>query len=172
MGMPMSDNLESKGNGRNWRVPILAGLTVIVICAICYAVISSPGTPREMNQAQLFDLIKQGRVTSIVNEPDPSTGIRTLTGTYKEAVGAIAGAIDSREGAFKVPVDLQLNPYLASEIQQAGYKGTIETRNNANIFWPLFINLVPVIVFGGWMLFICVCLTRILYKAAFGPSAT
>ena len=151
---------------------ILLILTLLSIGALYDALIRAPIAQQEMTQAQLFDLIKQGRVTSIINEPDPSTGIRTLTGTYTKAVNTTSEIPGTGVGAFKVPVDLQLSPYLANEIQQAGYKGVIETRNNSNIVWPLVINLLPLTIFCGWFLFLLVCVTRILYKAAFGPRVT
>ncbi len=122
-----------------------------------------------MTQAQLFQLIKEGKVTSIVNEPDPSTGIRTLTGTYKKPVSAAPGAAET-EGAFKVPVDLSLDPYLLSELKQAGYKGNdgiIETQNNTNIIWPLVINFLPIILFVGLMYFLFRQQIRMAGKSAF-----
>ncbi len=135
--------------------------------ALYYALIHPGVAQQEMNQSQLFDLIKQGRVTSIVNEPDPSTGIRTLTGTYVSLPGAAAASKDAMSGAFKVPVDLQLNPYLASEISQAGYKGIIETQNNTNIIWPLIINFLPIVLFVGLMYFLFRQQIRMAGKSAF-----
>jgi hypothetical protein len=165
-------SLPGSGRGPAWRGLILLTLTVLLVGGFFYVMTFPCVAPQEMTQAQLFELIKEDRVTSIVNEPAPSTGIRMLTGTYKKAVNAVPGAPDNGEGAFKVPVDLSLNPYLASEIKQAGYSGIIETQINSNILWPLIINFLPILLLGGWMLFILVCLTRLLYKAAFGPRGT
>jgi cell division protease FtsH len=155
------------GSDQNWRGIVLLFLTVLSMLALYYALIHPGIAQQEMTQAQLFDLIKQGRVTTLINEPDPSTGIRTLTGTYKKPISAAPGAPETGEGAFKVPVDLQLNPYLASEIQQAGYKGIIETQNNSNILWPLIINFLPIVLFVGLMYFLFRQQIRMAGKSAF-----
>jgi cell division protease FtsH len=155
------------GSDQNWRGIVLLFLTVLSMLALYYALIHPGVAQQEMTQAQLFDLIKAGKVTTLVNEPDPSTGIRTLTGTYKKPISAVPGAPDTGEGAFKVPVDLQLNPYLASEINQAGYKGIIETQNNSNILWPLIINFLPIVLFVGLMYFLFRQQIRMAGKSAF-----
>jgi cell division protease FtsH len=155
------------GSEQNWRGLILLFLTVVLMLALYYAMIHPGVTQQEMTQAQLFSLIKEGRVTTLVNEPDPSTGIRTLTGTYKSAANAVAGSNEAAAGAFKVPVDVQLDPYLLSEIQQAGYKGIVETQNNTNIIWPLVINFLPILLFVGLMYFLFRQQIRMAGKSAF-----
>jgi cell division protease FtsH len=155
------------GSEQNWRGLVLLFLTLLTILAFYYFCVHPGIVQQEMTQADLFQLIKQGRVETIVNEPDPSTGIRTLTGTYKKPVNAVPGAPDTGEGAFKVPVDLSLNPYLASEIKQAGYPGIIETQNNSNILWPLIINFLPIILFVGLMYFLFRQQIRMAGKSAF-----
>ncbi len=169
---PVRNNGDGSGSGpgpgsdQNWRGLILLTLTVVMMCALYWALIHPGVAQQEMTQADLFQLIKAGKVDTIVNEPDPSTGIRTLTGTYKKPISNAPGAPDG-EAAFKVPVDLQLNPYLASEIQQAGYKGIIETQNNTNILWPLIINFLPIILFVGLMYFLFRQQIRMAGKSAF-----
>jgi len=167
------------GRRPTWRGLILLLLTVFLTFAIYSLFIHPSLVQQEISEAQLLGLVKAGRVKSIINEPDPSTGICFLTGTFISAPKAASAAPvaiqdipDTASGAFKVPVDLQLAPYLASQIEQAGYKGIIETQNNTNIIRPLLLNLLPVTLFGCWVLFVCVCLTRILYKAAFAPRGT
>jgi len=155
------------GSEQNWRGLILLFLTVLSMLALYYALIHPGVTQQEMTQAQLFDLIKEGKVTSIVNEPDPSTGIRTLTGTYKRSPSTTPGSPDSGEGAFKVPVDLSLNPHLAEDIKAAGYPGIIETQNNSNIIWPLVLNFLPIILFVGLMYFLFRQQIRMAGKSAF-----
>ena len=153
------------GNDQNWRGIILLSVTILLMCVLYYALIHPGVTQQDLTQAQLFDYIKDGKVTKLVNEPDPSTGIRYLTGTYKKA-GATPGAADT-EGAFKVPVDLALDPYLLSEIQKAGFKGTIETQNNSNIIWPLLIQFLPVLFFFGLIYFLFRQQIRMAGKSAF-----
>ena len=145
---------------------LLLFATLVSIVLLYYAVIHPGMVQQDMTQKDLFDLIKAGQVTSIINEPDPSTGVRMLTGTYKRPVSNAPGAPEV-EAAFKVPVDLQLNPYLASEIQQAGYKGIIETQNNTNFLWPLLIQFVPVLVFFGVIYFLFRQQIRMAGKSAF-----
>jgi hypothetical protein len=114
---------------------------VILAAAVLYLELRYPGPiQQEVSQAQMFDWIKEGRVTQLTNQPDASTGIRYLTGAYSmPGTGAV---ID-----FKVPLDLALNPSLLNEIKQAGYTGTIETVNNTSVLLPLFLNFLPAILF-------------------------
>jgi len=155
------------GNEQNWRGIVLLFLTVIMMLALYYALIHPGVAQQEMTQAQLFDLIKQNRVDTIVNEIDPSTGIRTLTGTYRKAVSATPNAPETPDAAFKVPVDVQLDPYILSEIKQAGYTKIVETQNNSNLIWPLIINFLPIVLFVGLMYFLFRQQIRMAGKSAF-----
>ena len=155
------------GGEQNWRGLILLFLTVLSMLALYYALIHPGVAQQEMTQAQLFDLIKQGRVTKIVNEPDQSTGVRTLTGTFTKLPGAAPGSTDATEGAFKVPVDLEFDRYLYSELKQAGYSKIIETENNTNIIWPLVLNFLPIVLFVGLMYFLFRQQIRMAGKSAF-----
>jgi cell division protease FtsH len=159
-------NGQGPGNDQNWRGLTLLTLTILSILALYYA-LKFPGmAEQEITQQQLFDYIKAGHITDIVNEPDASTGIRYLTGKYEKP---ISNAPNSPVAVvnFKVPVDLQLDPYLLSEIKQAGYKGTIETQNNTNIIWPLILNFLPIILFVGLMYFLFRQQIRMAGKSAF-----
>ncbi len=123
---------------------MLLALVVLWLLALGYALL--PHMPynlgqQEITKTQLLDSIRQGRVTSIVDEPDPAAGMRTLTGTYKDPVGAAA--------SFKVPIDLQLDPNLAQEIRDAGFKGVIETQNNTNVLLPILLGLLPPLLMLG-----------------------
>jgi len=123
-------------NDQNWRGIIILFLTLLTFATLYYTVMNPGLVQKDISQTDLFNLIKAGQVDSIVNEPDPSTGLRMLTGKYE---------VPNSNGkptilAFKVPVDLSLNPYLASEINQAGYKKIIETQANTNLFWPILLQ--------------------------------
>src|SRR5271154_5324546 len=72
------------GNDQNWRGVLVVSLMLMVACALYYAIIHPGLAQQEMTLSQLFDQIKAGHVVDIVNEPDPSTGVRTLTGTYSK----------------------------------------------------------------------------------------
>ncbi|HEX4139370.1 MAG TPA: hypothetical protein VHY09_03425 [Candidatus Methylacidiphilales bacterium] len=143
---------------RGFFVLTLAILALVVL----YLELRYPSpSQQEVSQAQLFEWIKAGGVTRLINQPDASTGIRYLTGIYsKPGTSAVIG--------FKVPVDLQLDPYLLSEIKQAGYTGTIETVNNTNVVLPLFLNLAPLILFLIVVIFTFRAVGRWLYKAING----
>ena len=125
---------------------VLFVVTILGLFGFYYVLIHPAPAQQELTQAQLFSLIKAGKVVTLVNEPDPATGIRYLTGTYRKPVSSVPGATETGEGAFKVAVDLQLDPYFLSEITQAGYKGTIETRNNSNILWPVLLQLLMLVL--------------------------
>jgi cell division protease FtsH len=155
------------GSDQNWRGLVLLFLTLLSILALYWVFVHPGVAQQEMTQTQLFELIKEGRVTSLVNEPDPSTGIRTLTGTYKRPVTAVPGAPDNGEGAFKVPVDLEFNKHLADDIKAAGYPNIVETQNNTNIFWPLIIQFVPVLFVFGIIYFLFRQQIRMAGKSAF-----
>ena len=155
------------GSDSNWRGLVLLSLTLLAMFALYYA-LRYPGiAQQELTQAQLFDLIKDGRVDTIVNEPDPSTGMRTLTGTYHKLPNAVAGTPQAAEGSFKVPVDLEWDRWLYSEIKQAGYTKIIETQNNSNFLWPIFINFVPILVVFGLIYFLFRQQIRMAGKSAF-----
>ena len=159
------------GRRQNARGLALLIVTILVIGGLYFALTHPEVTPQELTQAQLFDLIKAGRVTTLVNEPDPSTGIRNLVGTYRKPVSSVPGAPLAGEGAFKVPVDLALDPYLLTKIKQAGYTGAIETQNNSNIIWPLLIQFVALVLSACMGVLVLVAIVVIVKLAwRYGPG--
>ena len=152
---------------QNWRGIVLLFLTLLMMLALYYTVFHPGVAQQEMTQAQLFDLIKANRVTALVNEPDPSTGIRMLTGTYKKAPGSTPGTAEGGEGAFKVPVDLEFDKYLYSEIKQAGYTKIIETQTYTNWWLPMVTGVLPFVLFIGIMYFLFRQQIRMAGKSAF-----
>jgi len=153
-------------NEQNWRGLLLLSLTLALLFSLFY-VLKYPGmVQEEITQTRLFELIHQGKVDTIVNEPDPSTGLRMLTGTYKRPISNAPNAPET-EGAFKVPVDLALNPYLESEINQAGYKKIIETQANTNLLWPIINTVLPIVIILGVMYFLFRQQIRMAGKSAF-----
>ena len=141
------------------QVLLVLFLTCCLLALAAFYALLRPGSPgREISQAQMFAWIKEGGVTQLVNEPNASTGIRYLAGVYKEP-----GANDAIN--FEVPVDLALDPYLFSELRQAGYKGTIETENNTHILVPLFLNFVPLVLFLILVILAVRAVGRWLYQA-------
>ena len=108
---------------------------------------------QEMTLGRLFELIKAGKVDSIVNELDPSTGLHMFTGTFKTPVSNAPNAPEV-DAAFKVPVDFTLDPALATEIEQAGYTKRIETESNTNWLLPIITSFLPILIFVGLMYFL------------------
>jgi cell division protease FtsH len=151
---------------KNWGGMILVfGFIMVVI--IAYYTLLHPGIVQEdITQTRLFDLIKADKVDTIVNETDPSTNLHVLTGTYKRPATAAPNAPEI-EAAFRVPVDLALNPDLAKDIYAAGYKKIIETQASNNWAWPLIFNLLPIILFVGLMYFLFRQQIRMAGKSAF-----
>jgi cell division protease FtsH len=152
------------GNDQNWRGMLLLFLTVVAVIFLYYAMIHPSLVQEDISQATMFDLIHSGKIVSIVNEVDPSTNQHVFTGTYMHQVTPGAKEV---EGAFKVPVDLQLNPYLESQIKEAGYSKIIETQSSNNWAWPLILNLLPIVMFVGLMYFLFRQQIRMAGKSAF-----
>jgi cell division protease FtsH len=159
-------NGQGPSNDQNWRSLTLITTAVIAALAL-YCALKFPGmAQQEITQQQLFDFIAQGRVTSIVDEPDASTGNRYLTGTFNKPISTAPNAPEAVVN-FKVPVDLAFDPYLLSEIKQKGYKGVIETQNNTNIIWPLLQTFLPVVLIFGFLYFLFRQQIRMAGKSAF-----
>ena len=127
---------------------------VIFAAATLYVELRSPSpVQKEVSQAQMLEWIKEGHVARLAIVPDPATGQRYITGLYNGPGAPVS---------FKASVDLALDPYVLSEIRQAGYNGTIETENNTSIAVPLLLNLVPVILF----LIVMILIIRAIYRLA------
>ncbi len=93
---------------------LLLFLALMGILILSYAVIHPSMVQEDITQTDLFTLIKANKVDSIVNEIDPSSNQHFLTGTYLHQVVPNGKEV---KGAFKVPVDLSLNPDLAKDIK-------------------------------------------------------
>ena len=113
----------------------------------------------------MIDLIHQNKVQEIDIESDSSSGMNTLTGKYKAPAATPNGQETLRE--FTVPVNLEFDRYLQSEIQQAGYKGTIESKSVSNMIMPLVMNFLPIVIFVGVMYFLFRQQIRMAGKSAF-----
>ena len=133
---------------------ILLVMIIALVVGLVYELGFNRDTRENITQSQLFDLIKDGRVVSLVNEPDPNNnGIRTLVGIYRKPANDAPGAPEPR-ATFKVQVDLLLDPNLLNNIRLAGYSENIETVNNPDIIWPLIMNFLPIVLFVGLMYFL------------------
>jgi cell division protease FtsH len=143
---------------------LLISLFIVAVILLYYAMIHPTMAQEEMTQQKLFDLIKQNKVDTLVDETDPSTGSRMLTGTYKHAA---AGNIPEGESAFKVPIDVEFDRYLPSEIKAMGYNKVIETQPSNNWAWPLINGVLPVVIILGVMYFFFRQQIRMAGKSAF-----
>jgi cell division protease FtsH len=175
-GKPPVRKNDANGNGngsgpapasdQNWRGAILIALALCTLLA-CFWVATHPNlVPQDMKLSKLFELIKAGKVNSIVNEPDPSTGLRMFTGTYKAPASNAPNAPEI-DAAFKVPVDLQLDPALLTKISDAGYTKVIETEANTNWLFPILTSFLPVLFVFGLIYFLFRQQIRMAGKSAF-----
>ncbi len=151
---------------QSWRGILLASLTILMVILLYYAMIHPSVVQEEMTQTRLFDLIKQGKVESIVNETDPSTNQHMLTGTYKHPVSNVPNSPEVL-GAFKVPIDVEFDRYIPSELKEAGYTKIVETQANNNWIWPLVSGLLPVVFLVGIFYFLFRQQIRMAGKSAF-----
>jgi len=154
------------GSEQNWRGLILLSLLIVFSLALSY-VAWHPTMPQDdISQEKLFQLIKQGKVESIVNEPDPTSSTRLFTGTYKRPASPAPGAPEA-EAAFKVNIDLILYPDLAKTIKEAGYTKVIETKTDTNLIWPIVNTILPIAIVLGLMYFLFRQQIRMAGKSAF-----
>jgi cell division protease FtsH len=158
------ENQPAPNNDQNWRGMLLLFVTVVAVIFLYYAMIHPSMVQDDITQSRLFDLIKAGKVETLVNEADPSSTQHYLTGTYWHPVAANTKPV---LGAFKVPIDLQFDPDLKKEIEGYGYKGIIEAQPSNNWAWPLILNLLPIVMFVGLMYFLFRQQIRMAGKSAF-----
>ena len=170
-GKPPVRKTDGNGNGsgpapgseQNWKGLLLLSLTCLAMIAFYWVMVNPNYVQKKLSQEELFNLISEGKVTSIVNEPDPSSGLRWLTGKYK--------ATDSRnqqvDAEFKVPIDLTLYPYLADEIKKRGYKDIIATVPANNMLWQFLAQLLPILIVFGLIYFLFRQQIRSAGKSAF-----
>jgi cell division protease FtsH len=150
---------------QNWKGFALLSMLGVAVLLFCYVTLH-PGTAQEeLSKARLMDLIKQGRVQEINIESDSSSGMNMLTGKYNAPAANTTGPDVSH--SFKVPVNLEFDRYLESDIKQAGFKGTIESKSVSNVIMPLIMNFLPIVLFVGVMYFLFRQQIRMAGKSAF-----
>ena len=91
-GKPPVRKGEGNGGGaptppadQNWRGMLLLFFIILAVILLYYAMIHPAMVQDDIKQSDLFNMIRAGQVDSIVNQVDPSTGVRSLTGTYPQA---------------------------------------------------------------------------------------
>ena len=150
---------------QNWKGFALLTALVLMVLVTCY-VTFHPGTPQEeITKAKLIDLIHQNKVDDINIENDSSSGMNMLTGEYRGPAATPNGK--EVPHSFRVPVNLEFDRYLQSEIQQAGYKGTIESKSVSNVIMPIIINFLPFVFLVGIFYFFFRQQIRMAGKSAF-----
>jgi cell division protease FtsH len=171
-GKPPVRKGDGSGNGspatppdQSWRGMLLMFLLVMVAVVFSWTFIHPALAEEDITQQRLFDLIKQHKVISIVNQVDPSTGLRSLTGTYKRATGP--DGAKEQEASFKVPIDVEFDRDIPQEIKQAGYTGIIETQQNNNWIGPIVTSILPIVLILGVMYFFFRQQIRMAGKSAF-----
>jgi cell division protease FtsH len=151
---------------QNWKGLALLGLLAVAIFLFCYLTMHPGTVQEEISQSKLIDLIHQGRVEEINIKSDPSSGINMLTGKYKAPPLNAPTAADVVHG-FELPVNLDFDRYIYSEIRQAGYKGDIEAKSVSNVVMTVIMNFLPIILFVGVMYFLFRQQIRMAGKSAF-----
>ena len=152
---------------QNWKgFTLLAVLAVAVLLLFCYVTLHPGAAQEEISKAKLLELVKENKVTEINIESDSSSGTNELTGKYS-APPANAPNGTPIVHPFKVPVNLEFDRYLQSEIQQAGYKGTIESKSVSNLVMPILINFLPFVLIMGIIYFAFRQQIRMAGKSAF-----
>jgi cell division protease FtsH len=154
------------GGEQNWRGLLLLFLLMAAVVVFSYAVMHPGMVPKDIKKSELFDLIKAGKVDSLTLEADPSTGTHTLLGTYKAPVSNAPNA-EERDAEFKMPVVLEWDRNLESELRDAGYKKMIDTETNTNWISPLLYNILPILFIFGMIYFLFRQQIRMAGKSAF-----
>jgi cell division protease FtsH len=150
---------------QNWKGFALLAMLAVMVLVFCYFTLH-PGTPQEeITKAKLIDLIHQNKVDEINIESDSSSGMNMLTGEYRGPAATPNGKETAH--SFRVPVNLEFDRFLQSEIQQAGYKGTIESKSVSNVIMPIIINFLPFVFLVGLFYFFFRQQIRMAGKSAF-----
>ena len=150
---------------QNWKGFALLSMLGVAVLLFCYVTLH-PGTAQEeLTKAHLIELIQQDRVKEINIESDSSSGMNMLTGKYQAPAANTTGPDVSH--SFKVPVNLEFDRYLQSDLKQAGFKGTIESKSVSNVIMPLIMNFLPIVLFVGVMYFLFRQQIRMAGKSAF-----
>ncbi len=110
-------------------------------------------TRETISQVELFDLIKAGRVRNMVNELDPSSGVRHLVGWYTKTADDVSNANASLV-AFSVPLDLQFDPAYSMNYEKRAIPGPLIPLTLPTSSGPLILNFLPIILFVGLMYFL------------------
>ena len=150
---------------QNWRGVILFTFIAIAAVLLYYAMVHPALGEQDLSQKDLFAAIKAGKVTELVEQTDPSTLQRVLIGTYKRPVSP--GSATETEVNFRTPIDVEFNPYMLSELKQAGWTADIETQQTNNWAWPLINGILPIVVILGVMYFFFRQQIRMAGKSAF-----
>jgi hypothetical protein len=168
----MAESAPSPGKARflrNWPGHGLVILALLLIGAFYfyYPLIYPKAVEQNITQAQLLELVKEGRVTSIVSEPEPYSGLRIWTGTFKEPANSVSGAPGSR-----VAFQLALNrgaPQFEAQIRQAGYNAPIPSVSHPNVLVPMIVYGLIILGAAGGLLFIVLPLTSTVQRLKNGP---
>jgi cell division protease FtsH len=132
------------GADQNWKGMALLTLLLMAVLLFCWLTFHPGTTDEQITKAKLIDLIHQGVVKEINIQSDESSGMNVLTGKYMAPpANAPTGAPVAH--TFTVPVNLAFDRYLQSEIKQAGWPGTIESKSVSNLIWPILVNFAPIL---------------------------
>jgi cell division protease FtsH len=162
-GAPGNGNPPPPPADQNWRGVILFTFIIVAVVLLYYAMIHPAITEEDLPQGKLFDLIRAKKVVNLVEQTDPSSEQRELIGTYKRQ----GAGNQETEVNFRTPIDVEFDPYILSEIKQAGYPNVIENQQTNNWAWPLINGILPVVLILGVMYFFFRQQIRMAGKSAF-----
>jgi cell division protease FtsH len=154
------------GNEQNWKGMALLALLAVMIFLFSYLTMHPGTVQEEISQSKLIDLIQKGKVDEINIKSDPSSGVNVLTGKFRAPPLNAPTAADVPH-TFELPVNLDFDRYLYSEIKQAGFKGDIGVKSVSNVIMTVIMNFLPIILFVGVMYFLFRQQIRMAGKSAF-----
>ena len=138
--------------------PILLILFLFSVWAFYNALLHPRTVVQNLTQAQLLDLVKAGRVSGLVQEPDRYSGVRTWNGTYTVPANSVPGTV-TRTVPFYLIVS-RGNPQFETKIHQAGYKESIPAVRPSHSTWQSVLYELPAILL---LVGVLACLSILLW---------
>ncbi len=150
----------------NWRGLLLFFASFAILIGAYYASQNAPIPREDQTINQVMALVQSQKVVpgSLVFVRDTATNLAYLDGKYRRPRSQTDATVV--EAPFRAPVDLQFNPYLRSELAQAGF-ANIDTKIISNLWWQGFVSFLPFLLFLGVLYFFFRQQIRMAGKTAF-----
>lgn len=161
-GGPGGDGMGPNGGGdTNWKGLLIFAASMLLI-VFAYYLSNQQGVAQEdITYTKFNTLLTEKKIRTVTFERDPSSGLSYLVGAYtKEAPGG-----KEVEGGFRVPIDLQLTPYLKYDLAAAGFPNVnVKVMTN---YWQPLLSFAPVLLFLVILYFFFRQQLRMAGKSAF-----